>query len=63
MSNYKTKQQQYKKAIEVLNEIYERQKDHVFDNPKEDLFKKHLESLDISIGLIEQDIPYLNPNY
>ena len=63
MNNYKTKQQQYKKAIEVLKEIFERKKDSVFDNPKDNLFKQHLESLRCSIELIEEDIPYLNPNY
>ena len=61
--NYKDKQKEYKKAIEVLREVAERKKDNILDNPKDELFKKHLESLRCSIELIEEDIPYLNPNY
>ena len=61
--NYKIKQKEYKKAIEVLKEIGERAKDRVKDNPEDKLFKQHLESLRSSIELIEEDIPYLDPNY
>lgn len=61
--NYKFKQWKYRKAIEVLHEIFDRKKDNILDNPEDELFKKHLESLRCSIELIEEDIPYLNPNY
>ena len=61
--NYKDKQKEYKKAIEVLTEVAERKKDNILDNPKDELFKKHLESLRCSVELIEEDIPYLEPNF
>ena len=61
--NYKDKQKEYKKAIEVLTEVAERKKDNILDNPKDELFKKHLESLRCSVELIEEDIPYLDPNF
>jgi len=61
--NYKDKQKEYKKAIEVLREVAERKKDNILDNPKDELFKKHLESLRCSVELIEEDIPYLDPNF
>jgi hypothetical protein len=61
--NYKDKQKEYKKAIEILREIFERKKDNILDNSKDELFKKHLESLRCSIELIEEDMPYLDPNF
>lgn len=61
--NYKDKQKEYKKAIEVLREVAERKKDNILDNSKDELFKKHLESLRCSIELIEEDTPYLDPNF
>ena len=61
--NYKIKQKEYKKAIEVLKEIGERAEDRVKDNPEDKLFKQHLESLRQAIELIEEDIPYLNPDH
>ena len=61
--NYKDKQKEYKKAIEVLREVAERKKDNILDNPKDELFKKHLESLRCSVELIEEYIPYLDPNF
>tara|TARA_B100001175_G_C19319376_1_gene546965 strand:- start:622 stop:828 length:207 start_codon:yes stop_codon:yes gene_type:complete len=56
-------QKEYKKAIEILKEVSERKKDNILDNPKDKLFKQHLESLRCSIELIEDDIQYLDPNY
>ena len=60
---YIEKQKEYKKAIDILSELIERKKDQINDNPKDNLFKQHLESLRCSVQLIEEDIPYLNPNY
>jgi len=60
---YLQQQKEYKKAIEILKEVFERKKDNVLDNPEDELFKQHLESLRCSIELIEEDIPYLDPNY
>jgi len=64
MNNWTQKQNEYKKAIDVLNEIIERKIDNVFENTNDnELFKKQLESLRCSKELIEEDIPYLNPHY
>jgi len=63
MKDYEIKQNEYKKSIKVLLELIERKRDQIYDNPKDVLFKQHLESLRSSIELIEEDIPYLDPNY
>ena len=63
MKDYKLKQQEYKKAINVLLELIERKRDQIYDNPKDIFFKQQLESLRSSIEQIEEDIPYLNPHY
>ena len=63
MKDYEIKQNEYKKSIEVLHELIERKRDQIYDNPKDVLAKQHLESLRSCIELIEEDIPYLNPNY
>jgi hypothetical protein len=63
MKDYKIKQNEYKKAINVLLELIERKRDQIFDNKDNDIYKKHLESLRLSVEIIEEDIPYLDPNY
>tara|TARA_R110002020_G_scaffold40961_1_gene120866 strand:+ start:170 stop:361 length:192 start_codon:yes stop_codon:yes gene_type:complete len=63
MIDYKIKQKEYKKAINVILEIAERKKDQVLTEPKEKMWKIHLESLLVARECIEEDIPYLNPNY
>jgi len=64
MKDYEIKQNEYKKSIEVLNEIIDRKLDNVFENTNDnEFFKKQLESLRCSKELIEEDIPYLNPYY
>ena len=64
MKDYEIKQNEYKKAIEVLNEIIDRKLDNVFENTNDnEFFKKQLESLRCSKELIEEDIPYLDPSY
>ena len=62
---YIKQQKEYKKAIEILKEVFERKKTHynILDIPQDKLFKQHLESLRCSIELIEEDMPYLDPNY
>ena len=62
---YLQQQKEYKKAIEILKEVFERKKTHynIFNIPKDELFKQHLESLRCSIELIEEDVLYLNPDY
>ena len=63
MKEYKIKQKEYKKAINVILEVAERKKDQVLTEPKEKMWKIHLESLLVARECIEEDIPYLNPNY
>ena len=62
---YIKQQKEYKKAIEILKEVFERKKTHynIFNIPKDELFKQNLESLRCSIELIEEDVLYLNPDY
>nr|BAR39637.1 hypothetical protein [uncultured Mediterranean phage uvMED] len=62
---YIKQQKEYKKAIEILKEVFKRKKTHynILDIPQDKLFKQHLESLRCSIELIEEDIPYLDLNY
>ena len=61
--NYKTKQKEYEKAIDVILEVTERKKDQVLTEPEDKMWKMHLESLLVARECIEEDIPYLNPNY
>ena len=63
MQDYKIKQDKYKKSVEVLHELIERKRDQIYDNKDNQIYKQQLESLRSSIELIEEDIPYLNPNY
>ena len=63
MQDYKIKQGEYKKSVEVLLELIERKRDLIFDNKDNQIYKQQLESLRSSIELIEEDMPYLNPNY
>ena len=35
---YLQQQKEYKKAIEILKEVFERKKDNVLDNPEDELF-------------------------
>jgi hypothetical protein len=63
MQDYKIKQDEYKKSVEVLLELIERKRDLIFDNKDNQIYKQQLESLRSSIELIEEDMPYLNPNY
>jgi len=63
MQDYKIKQDKYKKSVEVLHELIERKRDLIFDNKDNQIYKQQLESLRSSIELIEEDMPYLNPNY
>ena len=62
---YLQQQKEYKKAIKILKEVFNRKKTHynILDISQDKLFKQHLESLRCSIELIEEDIPYLDPNY
>ena len=63
MKDYKIKQDEYKKSVQVLHELIERKRDLIFDNKDNQIYKQQLESLRSSIELIEEDMPYLNQNY
>tara|TARA_B100000902_G_C27281927_1_gene902241 strand:+ start:1716 stop:1982 length:267 start_codon:yes stop_codon:yes gene_type:complete len=60
---YKFKQRRYWKAVKVLDEVLERKLDQVNQEPKQEMWKEHAEGLRQAIELVEEDIPYLNPNY
>ena len=60
---YKLKQEKYRKAVEVLEDVLERKLDQVKGEPKEKMWKEHANSLRQAIELVEEDIPYLNPDY
>jgi len=59
---YKFKQRRYRKAIEVIDEVLERKLDQVTGEPEEH-WQEQAEGLRQAIESIEEDIPYLNPNY
>ena len=60
---YKFKQRRYWKAVEVLDEVLERKLDQVKGEPKEEMWREHAEGLRQAIECVEEDIPYLDPNY
>ena len=60
---YKFRQRKYWKAIEVVDEVLERKLDQVNGEPKQEMWKEHAGSLRQAIELIEEDIPYLNPDH
>ena len=49
------KKNEYKKAINILLELIEKKRDQIFDNKDNDIYKKHLESLRVSIEIIEEE--------
>jgi|TARA_R100000455_G_C6199385_1_gene70745 hypothetical protein len=61
--NYKVEQENYRKAVEVLQKVLETKLDQVKMEPKQKMWKEHAESLKLAMYLVEEDIPYLNPNY
>ena len=60
---YKFRQRKYWKAIEVVDEVLERKLDQVNGEPKQEMWKEHAGSLRQASELIEEDIPYLNPDH
>ena len=60
---YKFKQKKYWKAVEVLDDVLERKLNQVKGEPKEKMWQEQANSLRQAIELVEEDIPYLNPNY
>ena len=60
---YKFKQRKYEKAVEVINEVLDRKLEQVRQEPKEKIWKNQSFELRSAIDLVEEDVPYLNPNY
>ena len=60
--NYKVEQKKYREAIEVLEKVLETKLDQVKMESKQKLWKEHAECLRLAMNLVEEDIPYLNPN-
>ncbi len=61
--NYKVEQKKYREAIKVLEKVLETKLDQVKMETKQKMWKEHAESLKLAMYLVEEDIPYLNPNY
>ena len=58
---YKFRQRRYWKAIEVISEVLERKLDE--NGEPEKHWQVQAEGLRQAIESIEEDIPYLNPDY
>ena len=61
--DYKVEQKKYRDAIKVLEKVLETKLDQVKMESKQKLWKEHAECLRLAMNLVEEDIPYLNPNY
>ena len=61
--NHKAEQKKYRQAIEVLEKVLETKLDQVKMEPKQKRWKKHEWYLRRAIEMIEDDIPFLDPNY
>ena len=61
--DYKVEQKKYREAIKVLEKVLETKLDQVKTEPQQKLWREHVGSLKIAMNLVEEDIPYLNPNY
>ena len=61
--DYKDEQKKYEEAIKVLEKVLETKLDQVRMEPKQKMWKEHAESLKLAMYLVEEDIPYLDPNY
>ena len=61
--DYKVKQESYREAIKVLEKVLETKLDQVKMEPKQKMWKEHAECLKLAMNLVEEDIPYLDPNY
>tara|TARA_R100000406_G_scaffold27484_3_gene17706 strand:+ start:81 stop:305 length:225 start_codon:yes stop_codon:yes gene_type:complete len=62
-TNYKIRQYKYKQAIKVLEDVLEMKKEQISWEPKQKMWRNDEKSLYHAIGLIEDDIPFLDPNY
>ena len=61
--NYKEDIKRYNSAIKVIDELLERLKDRIKNEPKQEIWKTEQFHLDSVKELIKMDIPYLDPNY
>ena len=61
--SYKEDVKKYKSAIKVIDELLERLKDRIKNEPNQEIWKTEQFHLDSVKELIEMDIPYLDPNY
>ena len=61
--SYKEDVKKYKSAIKVIDELLERLKDRIKNEPNQEIWKTEQFHLDSVKELIEMDIPYLDPYY
>jgi|TARA_A100001515_G_scaffold74938_1_gene59547 ribosomal protein L22 len=62
-SNYKIRQYKYEQAIKVLEDVLEMKQDQIRMEPKQTMWKQHEWFLLRAIEMVEEDIPFLDPNY
>ena len=62
-SNYKIRQYKYEQAIKVLEDLLEMKQDQIRMEPKQKMLKQHEWFLLRAIEMVEEDIPFLDPNY
>jgi len=60
--NHKVEQKNYRKAVEVLEKVLETKLDQVKMEPKQTMWKQHEWFLLRAIEMVEEDIPFLDPN-
>ena len=62
-SNYKIRQYKYEQAIKVLEDVLEMKQDQIRMEPKQKMWKQHEWFLLRAIEMVEEDIPFLDPNH
>ena len=62
-SNYKIRQYKYRQAIKVLEDVLEMKKDQIRWEPKQKMWRNDEKALLRAMFLIEDDIPFLDPNH
>jgi hypothetical protein len=62
-SNYKIRQYKYRQAVKVLEDVLETKRDQIRWEPKQKMWQEDHSALYHVIGLIEYDIPFLDPNH
>ena len=62
-SNYKIRQYKYRQAVKFLEDVLETKRDQIRWEPKQKMWRNDEKALLRAMFLIEDDIPFLDPNY